>query len=93
MPMVNISMQFDAGYASDATGAKLGTASFAGAVRYLGYANATFAPESNSQLQPNIICGPTLGESFMQSKQPWLSLSLIFKLKCMPAKSMEGRFL
>lgn len=32
VPVVNISMQFDAGYASDSTGAKLGTASFAGAM-------------------------------------------------------------
>lgn len=32
VPVVNISMQFDAGYASDESGAKLGTASFAGAM-------------------------------------------------------------
>ncbi|MEZ5921231.1 MAG: pitrilysin family protein [Parvularculaceae bacterium] len=32
VPIVNISMQFDAGYASDSTGAKLGAASFAGAM-------------------------------------------------------------
>ncbi|MFN3959501.1 MAG: M16 family metallopeptidase [Parvularculaceae bacterium] len=32
VPVVNVSMQFDAGYASDAAGAKLGTASFAGAM-------------------------------------------------------------
>lgn len=32
VPVVNISMQFDAGYASDSTGAKLGTASFAGSM-------------------------------------------------------------
>ncbi len=32
VPVVNIAMQFDAGYASDAAGAKLGTASFAGAM-------------------------------------------------------------
>jgi len=32
VPVVNVSMQFDAGYASDASGAKLGTASFAGAM-------------------------------------------------------------
>ena len=32
VPVINISMQFDAGYASDAGGAKLGTASFAGAM-------------------------------------------------------------
>lgn len=32
VPVVNISMQFDAGYAADAAGAKLGTASFAGAM-------------------------------------------------------------
>ncbi len=32
VPVVNISMQFDAGYASDSVGAKLGTASFAGSM-------------------------------------------------------------
>src|SRR3990167_6067768 len=32
VPVVNISMQFDAGYASDSAGAKLGAASFAGAM-------------------------------------------------------------
>jgi len=32
VPVVNVAMQFDAGYASDATGARLGTASFAGAM-------------------------------------------------------------
>ncbi|MCB2112369.1 MAG: pitrilysin family protein [Parvularculaceae bacterium] len=32
VPVVNISMQFDAGYASDESGAKLGAASFAGAM-------------------------------------------------------------
>ena len=32
VPIVNISMQFDAGYASDSAGAKLGAASFAGAM-------------------------------------------------------------
>ncbi|MFZ5616688.1 MAG: M16 family metallopeptidase, partial [Pseudomonadota bacterium] len=32
VPIVNIAMQFDAGYASDAASAKLGTASFAGAM-------------------------------------------------------------
>ena len=32
VPVVNVSMQFDAGYASDATGGKLGAASFAGAM-------------------------------------------------------------
>ncbi len=32
VPVVNIAMQFDAGYASDAAGAKLGAASFAGAM-------------------------------------------------------------
>ncbi len=32
VPVVNVAMQFDAGYASDASGAKLGTASFAGAM-------------------------------------------------------------
>ncbi len=32
VPVVNISMQFDAGYASDAAGAKLGAASFAGSM-------------------------------------------------------------
>ena len=32
VPVVNISLQFDAGYASDATGAKLGAAAFAGAM-------------------------------------------------------------
>jgi len=32
VPVVNVSMQFDAGYASDAAGAKLGAASFAGAM-------------------------------------------------------------
>ncbi len=32
VPVVNIAMQFDAGYASDASGAKLGAASFAGAM-------------------------------------------------------------
>ncbi len=32
VPVVNVAMQFDAGYASDAVGAKLGTASFAGAM-------------------------------------------------------------
>ncbi len=32
VPVVNVSMQFDAGYAADAAGAKLGTASFAGAM-------------------------------------------------------------
>ncbi len=32
VPVVNVALQFDAGYASDASGAKLGTASFAGAM-------------------------------------------------------------
>jgi zinc protease len=32
VPVINISMQFDAGYASDAAGAKLGAASFAGSM-------------------------------------------------------------